>query len=246
MWRSEQLIEQFPEDADHVTTLLNMYVDPSLAPQDSIGRPTMRSLGAGGGNTGGGRYNMDAYLRERGDENIRSTTDLIEKANFWDDPVIENRKENLQRSDSARTVASAGTLQTRFAIQTIVLQTFAELGLDAVIYPTGSVPPAIITNPEEPRKADRPPSIWAYINRQGFPAMTVPAGFTTQVYDRVGDPDDAENSQLVGPVAASLPVGIDFLARPFGEPMLFRIASAYEASTRHRKPPPDFGPLAPR
>jgi len=38
-------------------------------------------------------------------------------------------------------------------------------------------------------------------------------------------------------------VGIDFLGRPFGEPMLFRIASAYEAGTRHREPPPAFGPL---
>jgi amidase len=34
-----------------------------------------------------------------------------------------------------------------------------------------------------------------------------------------------------------------FFARPFGEPVLFRIASAYEAATRHREPPPDFGPL---
>ncbi|HBD98370.1 MAG TPA: amidase, partial [Gemmatimonadetes bacterium] len=39
-----------------------------------------------------------------------------------------------------------------------------------------------------------------------------------------------------------LPVGIDFLARPFGEPTLFRIASAYEAGTNHRIPPSGFGP----
>jgi hypothetical protein len=30
---------------------------------------------------------------------------------------------------------------------------------------------------------------------------------------------------------------------PFGEPMLFRIASAYEHATHHRTPPPEFGPL---
>ena len=49
--------------------------------------------------------------------------------------------------------------------------------------------------------------------------------------------------ELIGPVAANLPVGVDFIARPFNEAMLFRIASAFEAATRHRKPPPEFGPL---
>ena len=73
--------------------------------------------------------------------------------------------------------------------------------------------------------------------------MTVPAGFTTEVYDRERHLTDPDSTVLVGPVAAELPVGIDFLARPFGEPTLFRIASAYEASTKHRIPPPDFGPI---
>ncbi len=77
----------------------------------------------------------------------------------------------------------------------------------------------------------------------GFPAMTVPAGFTTEVYDRVRDPTAPDSTRLEGPVPARLPVGIDFLARPFGEPTLFRIAAAYEARTNHRIPPPDFGPL---
>ena len=35
----------------------------------------------------------------------------------------------------------------------------------------------------------------------------------------------------------------DFLARPFDEPTLFRIAAAYEAATHHRTPPPGFGPV---
>jgi Asp-tRNA(Asn)/Glu-tRNA(Gln) amidotransferase A subunit family amidase len=39
-------------------------------------------------------------------------------------------------------------------------------------------------------------------------------------------------------------VGIDFLARPFGEPTLLKIAAAYEDATRHREVPPGFGALA--
>ncbi len=247
VWRSNifvgQFAEHFPEQADHMPELVDMFFDPSLAPHDSIGRPTMRSLGGRGGNTGGTKYNMNTYLKERGDANIQTLTDMIEKANHWDDPAIDSRTEGLQRADSATTLVSSGSLQTRFAVQTIVLQTFAEQRLDAVVYPTGNIPPAIITSPEEPRKNDRPASIWTYINSRGFPAMTVPAGFTSEVYDREADPADPDSTVVVGPVAAELPVGIDFLARPFGEPTLFRIASAYEASTQRRVPPSDFGPI---
>jgi Asp-tRNA(Asn)/Glu-tRNA(Gln) amidotransferase A subunit family amidase len=74
----------------------------------------------------------------------------------------------------------------------------------------------------------------------GFPAITVPAGFTTEVWDRVRD---GNSTRLVGPVPAQLPVGVDFIARPFDEAMLIRIAAAYEAATRRRLPPPDFGPV---
>ena len=55
----------------------------------------------------------------------------------------------------------------------------------------------------------------------GFPAMTVPAGFT----------------------ADGLPVGLEFMARAFAEPTLFRLAYAYEQGTHHRKPPPTTPPL---
>ena len=247
IWRSDLFIEQFsehfPEQADHLPGLVDMFFDPSLAPHDSVGRPTMRSLGGTGGDAGGTEYNMNTYLRERGDANIRTLTDMIEKANHWDDPVIESRTEGLLRADSATTLANSGALQTRFAVQTIVFQTFAELELDAVVYPSGNIPPAIITNPPEPRLNDRPNGVWTYINSRGFPAMTVPAGFTTEVYDRERDVTAPDSTRLVGPVAAALPVGIDFLGRPFSEPMLFRIASAYEASTKHRRPPGDFGPV---
>jgi Asp-tRNA(Asn)/Glu-tRNA(Gln) amidotransferase A subunit family amidase len=248
VWRSQLFIAQnrreFPDSTDHITKLVDMFFDPSLMPHDTAnGRPSIRNLGGGGGDAGGGRYNLETYLRERGDANIRTVTDLVEKARFWDDPVIQNRRRNLIGTDSARTLATGGALQDRFTIQTIVHQVFAEHDLDAVLYPTGNIPPAIITSPEEPNRNDRPPSIWTYVNSRGFPAMTVPAGFTTHVYDRVRDNSAPDSTRLVGPTPARLPVGIDFLAAPFGEPILFRIGSAYEARTKHRRPPPDFGPL---
>ena len=86
-------------------------------------------------------------------------------------------------------------------------------------------------------------SSWNLFGREGFPIVTVPAGFTTEVYDRVRDPDVTDGTRLVGPVEAIMPIGMDIVGRPFAEPTLLRIASAYEAATRHRIPPPGFGPL---
>ncbi|HEY3516711.1 MAG TPA: amidase, partial [Gammaproteobacteria bacterium] len=130
------------------------------------------------------------------------------------------------------------------------------LDVDALAYPTSNLPPPKLGAPGEPTVNGRGNS-WSMLGREGFPAMTVPAGFTTVVYDRVRDAgapiraaggggDDSattEGTHVVGPTPARLPVGIDFVAPPFGEPTLLRIASAYEAATKHRRPPRDFGPL---
>ena len=77
----------------------------------------------------------------------------------------------------------------------------------------------------------------------GFPAIVVPAGFTKEAYDREPDAKDPNGSRLVGPVAVSLPMALEFLGRPFEESALFEIASAYEAGTKHRRAPKGFGPL---
>ncbi|HKY07404.1 MAG TPA: amidase [Candidatus Binatia bacterium] len=77
----------------------------------------------------------------------------------------------------------------------------------------------------------------------GFPAIVVPAGFTREVYDRVPDATDPNGSRLEGPKPDQIPVGMEFLARPFDEAKLFEIASAYEAGTKHRRPPKGFGSL---
>ena len=184
---------------------------------------------------------MNKYLRERGDANITDNADLISKATFYQDPNFPDRKQMREATDRQMALDTGVRLQGRFAVQSIVLQCMQEQKLDALIAPTASIPPPKLNGPREPNVNGRSPVGWSFLGQQGFPVITVPAGFTSEVWDRVRDGADI---RLVGPIPAKLPVGVDFVGRPFDEPKLFRIASAYEAATKHRAAPRDFGPLA--
>jgi Asp-tRNA(Asn)/Glu-tRNA(Gln) amidotransferase A subunit family amidase len=232
---------QFPElfssgSGNQIASLLDLRTNPARVPQAL----SLRTLNAGGfGPPGEGKYMIDRYLRERGDANIKSNADLITKARFYQDPNFPDRKQAREQAERATTLDMSARLQGRFAVQTILRQCMQEQQLDALVSPMSTVPPRKLTAPREPVSNGRSPIGWSLIGQQGFPVITVPAGFSTAVWDRAPDGD---GTRLVGPVSAAMPVGVDFIARPFDEPLLFRIASAYEAATHHRKPPPEFGP----
>ena len=151
----------------------------------------------------------------------------------------------------------------QFAVCLIqVLACMAELELDAFVAPTSNAPAPKLGAPR-PLGRHKRPDIWSFLGSQGIPNMTVPAGFTTCVYDRVRDEsvdpasidDDVtvegygfghlkkEGYRMEGPTPAELAVGLDIMSRPFGEPVMLKIASAFEAATHHRRSPSQFGPL---
>ena len=236
---ARQFPQLFPTEAsagnDQIAALLQLQQDPSRVPPQL----SLRTLNGGGlGPAGEGKYMLNRYLRERGDANIKTNADLINKARFYEDPNFPNRKQAREQAERATTLDTSARLQGRFALQSILLQCMQEQRLDALVSPMSTVPPRKLTSPREPASNGRAPIGWSLIGQQGFPVLTVPAGFTKNVWDRVAE---GNSTRLVGPVAAALPVGVDFIGRPFDEPLLFRIASAYEAATKHRKPPTDFG-----
>jgi amidase len=236
---ARQFPQLFPSDASaagdtQLSALLELQQDPSRVPPQL----SLRTLSGGGlGPAGEGKYMLNRYLRERGDANIQSNADLITKARFYQDPNFPDRKQGREQAERATVLDTAARLQGRFALQTILLQCMQEQRLDALVSPMSTVPPRKLTSPREPASNGRTPIGWSLIGQQGFPVITVPAGFTKNVWDRVAD---GSTTRLAGPVAVALPVGVDFIARPFDEPLLFRIASAYEAATKHRQPPAEF------
>ena len=106
-----------------------------------------------------------------------------------------------------------------------VLKVMADDELDALVYATFDHQPSVIA----PDALTNPKTEDAYglgNNRHlspliAFPAVTVPAGFTTD----------------------ALPVGLEFLGRPFTEGVLLGLAYAYEQGTHRRKPPATTPPL---
>lgn len=236
-------------------------------------------------------YMLNRYLIERGDKKIRSVADLLANSTFYAHAPIDGvttppkaRLEGLSKRTERLTKKSDGSAVTRqVAVNTVdgnswhvmrttllylVDQVMAEHQLDALVYPTKTVPAPRLAMPVEPtnikvakdtvtvmidgephersvnRVLDaRMPLAWRLSPNGGFPTVVVPAGFTKEIYDRAvvrGADGSRRVGELEGPKAAELPVSIDFLGRPFSEPVLIRIAAAYERATRHRKPPKAF------
>jgi tetratricopeptide (TPR) repeat protein len=85
---------------------------------------------------------------------------------------------------------------------------------DAIVYPTMRRKPSIIGEPQ-------PGSTCNLSAVTGLPAMSMPAGFTTD----------------------SLPLGVELLGRPLADAKLVAYAYDYEQATRPRRPPATTPPL---
>ena len=125
--------------------------------------------------------------------------------------------------------------------------------LDILVNPTTTIPPARIGYAGQPQVNSRPVGRFPTSANLGIPEITVPAGFNTIIYE----PDYAlnagqdsynsvANNDRPSTLESPLPVGISFWAGPGDEDVVIKVAAAYEASTKHRKPPQAFGPLVDR
>jgi Asp-tRNA(Asn)/Glu-tRNA(Gln) amidotransferase A subunit family amidase len=83
----------------------------------------------------------------------------------------------------------------------------------------------------------------------GAPEIEVPAGYTQVAYEPtyVLSADKKRYDAVTGAVMTKLPhpmpISLAFWAGPGDEPALIKVSSAYEAATKHRRPPPMFGPV---
>jgi amidase len=125
------------------------------------------------------------------------------------------KAQSLELDDSYRV-----RLQKRVELQQRVLGIMADYRLDAIVFPHQKR----LVVPIGETQVERNGSLGSVT---GFPSIVVPGGFSA-----------ATPTARIG-----VPVGIEFLGRPWSEGVLIEIAYGYEQGTRHRRSPPTTPPL---
>ncbi|HEX3084243.1 MAG TPA: amidase family protein [Pyrinomonadaceae bacterium] len=166
----------------------------------------------------GFKYDLEHYLAEAGAP-VKTLDEIIKSGNFH--PTIRRRLESAQTAEAAGDDSPGchASSDYRRKFGEAVLATMVKLKLDAFVYPTWSNPPAIIGDVRFNLAGD---NSQVYAPTTGFPAITVPMGFTR---------------------GSTLPAGLTIFGRPWDEGRLFGFAFAYEQATHHRKPPATTPPL---
>jgi Asp-tRNA(Asn)/Glu-tRNA(Gln) amidotransferase A subunit family amidase len=117
----------------------------------------------------------------------------------------------IRRANEVRSRESdayRASLAKREAARTLILESMQQQKLNALAYPTLRRKPALIGEGQGGSNCQLSATT-------GLPAMSIPAGFS----------DDG------------LPVGMELLGGAFSEPLLLRIAYAYEKAVQPRRPP---------
>ncbi|HZP46966.1 MAG TPA: amidase family protein [Vicinamibacterales bacterium] len=172
------------------------------------------------------KHDINRYLAGLGERAPMKSLDAIVKSRRFH-PSIQGRLEASEAADDVPGVSPGCKARDEFRqkLREAVLKLMDAAQLDALIYPTWSNPPRLIGDLNTPGGDNNQ----LFAPSTGFPAITVPMGYT--------------HPTAQGPGAGSLatpelPAGLQFLGRAWSEPTLIRLAYAYEQSTHHRKPPP--------
>ncbi len=164
------------------------------------------------------RHDVNGYLDSLGENApVKNLTEVFESGLF--SPYIEQRLKNALAVTVPPAQQEPPCLDLfhdprNIAFRTAVLAAMDKDNLDAIVYPTWSNPPRKIGNMESPA-GDNSQYLAPHT---GFPAITVPMGFTYE----------------------ALPAGMTFVGRLFSEPALIKFAYAYEQGTNHRHSPAAF------
>lgn len=201
-----------------------------------------------------GAFQIDKYLALRGDTKVRDWATWVKNAKFKSEAqrvAAENAiTQHLQDARPPAESISALKMQTVFRM--VVQKVMAENGIDAFVNPENTLPPYRIGGPDEPEVNDRPgiSCCTAFTALLGGPEAEVPAGYTDVVYEPtfVLSADKMRYDTASGTVQSRLPhpmpISLMLWAAPGSDAAVVKVASAYEAATHHRMPPPGFGPLA--
>ena len=195
-------------------------------------------------------FHIDQYLDRRGDERVTDMATLHANTKYFSD-VARAGSENWVAVDDVRSDGNTERMKMREVMRLVLVKVMRENGLDVLVNPENTVPHQKLGGPSEPSINGRGASgatqtITALL---GAPEIVVPAGFNQIVYEPRFVLNAARNAYnaVTGDersvLDTPLPISMMFWAGPGGEAAVLEAASAYEAATQHRVPPPAFGPL---
>jgi amidase len=208
------------------------------------------------------RYHIKQYLSGRAaDWKARGFTETLidwpslnARSKFWGDDqraAFKNWEEITDpRNPHGRRQGVNERIMLRELLRRIDMMVILENRLDVLVRLHTPLPPAKIGGPEVPGVIRRLREESQYGPNAGLTEVLIPAGYVTTAYDPVfvlsadrktyvGVPSDTPTA-IPEP---GLPFSLVFRAEPGKEDILLKIASAYEAASKRRVPPPAFGPL---
>ena len=119
-------------------------------------------------------YALDRYLRDRGDANIKTVRDLLAQSTFFDHAPIDGvtlaaedaargpartdraadaqERQHADGAEAARRQLSTSPAwhAVRTTLQMLVNKVMADNRLDALVYPTKTIPAPLLASPVEP------------------------------------------------------------------------------------------------
>jgi hypothetical protein len=158
------------------------------------------------------KFDLMDYLGALPEAPTRSLGDIIQRGLYHEALERSFKRRNAPESRDSEEYYEALDKQNTLRID--ILELFREMNVDVLLYPTIRRKPALIGEPQGGSNC-------LLSAASGFPAISVPAGFTRD----------------------GLPVGVELLGEPFSEPELIKIAYAFEQATHHRRPPGSTPPL---
>jgi len=234
--------------------------DGKLAPPAQLNIRTIQTLAA----ERQFRFHVAQYLARRAadwsakgfTETLADWPALNARSKFWSDEQRATWKNWEEVENSVAPVGErdgvAERLQLRELLRRVEMKVIQENRLDVVVRLHTSLPPGKIALAPQPgpgggvTRGDLRMGPYA-----GETEVLIPAGYVRTVYDPtwVLSPDKkryiATNNNTPAELPApGLPFSLVFRAEPGAEARILRVASAYEAASKRRVPPPAFGRLA--
>ncbi len=208
------------------------------------------------------RFHISQYLAGRAadwkaagfEETLADWAALNARSKFWGDDQRSAFKNWEEIADPRNPLDGRQGVNERIMLRELLrradMMVIIENKLDALVRLHTPWPPGIIGGPHQydmPHNL-RPESM--YGPNAGLTEILIPAGYVTTAYDPVfalnGDGSKYVSAPSDTPTTIpepGLPFSLVFRTEPGKEDVVLRIASAYEAASQRRVPPPDFGPL---